>query len=95
SPALQTYTQSMERLFKILEFDSFVQTVEMPGIITATNSTALKGNKVEWNVNSDSFLVTTNNMFVESRIVNYWAFIVTGFILLGFVTVILLQGFKK
>ena len=94
-PPLQTYTKAMEKLFKILEFDGFVQIVEMPGIITATNSSELKGSRVEWNVNADSFLVKANSMVVESRVVNYWAFVLTSIVLLLLIIILLMKGFRK
>jgi len=94
-PALQKYNESMEKLLNILEFENFIQTVEMPGIITETNSTELIGNQVRWEVGADSFLVKDDIMFVESRVVNYWAFIFTGIVFLLSIVVLLLKGFRK
>lgn len=94
-PVLQEYNESMIKLLNILEFEDFVQIVEMPGIITETNSSELKGNQVRWEVGADSFLVQDDVMFVESRIVNYWAFILTGIVFLLLIVVLLVKGFRK
>jgi hypothetical protein len=85
----------MEKLLNLLEFEGFKQTVEMPGIITETNSTELKGNQVSWEVEPDSFFVKEYVMHVESRVVNYWAFALTGIVFLLLIVVILFKGFKK
>lgn len=94
-PVLLTYNESMEKLLNILEFESFTQIVEMPGLITETNSTELKGNQVRWEVEADSFLVKDNMMYVESRVVNYWAFVMAGSVILALVTILVLKGFRR
>ena len=55
--------------------------VEMPGLITATNSTQLLGNTVSWHIHSLSFYFDDYEMHVESRVVNYWAFVIAGVVL--------------
>lgn len=68
-----------EHIMDMVEYDI---EVEMPGLITATNSTQLLGNTVNWHIHSLSFYFDDYEMYVESRVVNYWAFIVTGVVLL-------------
>ena len=67
----------------------------MPGIITETNSTNLIGNRVSWEVEADSFLLRDKVMMVESRVVNYWAFILTGLVVFGLLVLIVLKGFRR
>jgi len=71
--------------------DTYTQAVEMPGIITATNAKSVKGNKVSWRVHSERFLFEDYEMKVESRVVNRWAFIVSGIFLM---LVLILLFFK-
>ncbi|MCD4680983.1 MAG: hypothetical protein K8S00_11410 [Bacteroidales bacterium] len=60
----------------------YTVSVEMPGILTGTNSPSTKGNIVSWNVNTYSFLFEDVTMEVESRVINKWMFIIAGVILL-------------
>jgi hypothetical protein len=71
--------------------DAYSQTLEMPGLITETNSKSVTGNKVQWGVNPDKFLFYDYEMTVESRVVNRWAFVVSG---LFFFLVLILMFFK-
>ena len=69
-------------LLNAVFMDEYSQTVEMPGLITETNSILVTGNKVSWKVNGDKIIFHNYEMKVESRVVNRWAFIVSGIILL-------------
>ena len=69
-------------LLNAVFMDEYSQTVEMPGLITETNSISVTGNKVSWKVNGDKIIFHNYEMKVESRVVNRWAFIVSGIILL-------------
>ncbi|MCK5839803.1 MAG: hypothetical protein KAG99_08140 [Bacteroidales bacterium] len=66
----------------VFEMEDYKVTVELPGIITETNSLSTKGNKVLWNVNASSIIFEDYNMIVESRVVNSWMFIIAGVVLL-------------
>ncbi|MBN2411190.1 hypothetical protein JXQ31_05810 [candidate division KSB1 bacterium] len=67
--------------------------VIMPGLIIDTNAKTVEGNKVSWEIAPKSFLLSDYEMFVESRVVNKWAVVVTialvvfaaGILLLPFV----------
>lgn len=74
--------------------DEYLQEVEMPGLITHTNSVMLEGNVVRWHVSPMSVMIGGNDIYIESRVTNVWAFAVTGLVLLGLV-VILLSKMKK
>ena len=69
-------------LLNAVFMDEYSQTVEMPGLITETNSISVTGNKVSWKVNGDKFIFKDYEMRVESRVVNKWAFVVSGLLLL-------------
>ena len=66
----------------------------MPGLITATNSSMLNGNEVRWDFTGNSVMLTDYKIFVESRVVNYWAFVVSGVVLLLLVILLIIKAFR-
>jgi hypothetical protein len=58
--------------------DTWTSAVQMPGLLLATNSTAVEGNTVSWKFESRQIHVGAYAMTAESRVTNYWAFIVTA-----------------
>ena len=74
--------------------DSYAQNVEMPGLITETNSISVTGNKVSWKVNSDKIIFQDYEMRVESRVVNYWMFAITGLLMLLLIIFLLFKAFR-
>ena len=73
--------KELDILLNIMFMESYSQTVEMPGLITETNAISVTGSKVNWKVDPDRFLFEDYEMKVESRVVNQWAFIVSGLLL--------------
>jgi hypothetical protein len=73
---------------------NYTQTVEMPGLITETNSLSLKGNQVKWEVDPMSFLLTDYSMYVESRVVNYWMFVLTGIVVLSLIILLVIRSYR-
>lgn len=65
--------------------------VTMPGSIVETNSLISDGSTVEWRVNAYRLFLDNCNFTVESRVINYWAFLLT----LAFVVVILILIRKR
>jgi len=68
--------QALEMRFRLVEdhiLDSFHLQVSLPGLITATNSTAVKGSRVSWDVPLLAFCFFGKEMTVESRCLNWWA----------------------
>jgi hypothetical protein len=60
---------------------TYTNQISMPGVILTTNSKSVKGNTVEWKVDSDQFQYDDLVMNVESRSANVASFIVTGIII--------------
>jgi hypothetical protein len=60
--------------------DHYENYVTMPGLILDTNSEEIDGNTVSWELVHQYFLVKDYTMWVESRVVNRWALVVTGII---------------
>ncbi len=81
-------------LVNIYEMEDYKVFVELPGIITGTNSLSTKGKQVSWNVNPQSILFEDFEMKVESRVVNYWMFVIAGIVLLSFIGLILWKSRK-
>jgi len=79
---MELIDKKIELLFDIFEMEDYSVTVEMPGLLTNTNSPTIKGNQVHWKVSTMSFLFRDFEMESESRIVNSNMFIVAGILLL-------------
>lgn len=79
---------------QLFDMHDYHQHVEMPGLITETNAQVLKGNSVSWEVENGSFLFIDYSMHVESRVVNYWMFIITGLIILVLIILLILKVFR-
>lgn len=56
----------------------YTNQVTMPGLILDTNAKELEGSTVTWQFDGNRFLWEDHAMWVESRVVNQWAMIVTG-----------------
>ena len=84
----------MKLLLELLCMEEYDEVVEMSGLITKTNSKSITGNRVSWKVNADKFLFGDYEMFVESRVVNLWAFIVSGLVILAAVVLLVVKGRK-
>ena len=94
-PLFEGQYQKFLFITKLIEMEGFTNEVELPGLITSTNSTQVKGNQIRWKVDADSFLVRDYEMTAESRVVNKFGFIATGVILLLFVLILFLKSKKS
>jgi len=94
-PLFEEFRQHVEFLTDILGMEEFHVEAELPGVITKTNSNILAGNKISWDVFPMAFLLEDYTMSAESRIVNTWAFILTGLVLLGLVALLVYKNLKK
>ncbi len=90
-PVFQELNKKMKFLLDVLGMESYTVEVELPGIIMETNSTKLEGNKVEWKVDPMSIVLEDYEMYVESRIINKWAFYVAGVVLLLLIILLILR----
>jgi hypothetical protein len=83
------------RLFEnLLMAEEYRVEVEMPGLITATNSTEMIGNTVSWEVPNMSFFFEDYVMMVESRVINNWAFWLSGAVLLLLLIAMIVRIFR-
>ncbi|TSA26513.1 MAG: hypothetical protein D4R68_07290 [Ignavibacteriales bacterium] len=74
---------------------SYKNEVTMPGIILNTNAKTVEGNKVNWGFDENRFCYEDFTMMVQSRVINVWAFVVSGVIVLVVIILLLLPKFKK
>jgi hypothetical protein len=88
------FDEKLQFFNRIFEMEDYSQYVEMPGLITETNSLILKGNSVSWKVQNLYFLFSDYKMHVESRVVNYWMFALTGLLVLLLIIALLIKAFK-
>jgi hypothetical protein len=90
--AVEANAKEFEELEQKEEFESrilrndYKAHVVMPGLITDTNAPTVEGNKATWNKFMTSCYFGEYELWVESRVVNWWAIILTGaFVLIGVV----------
>jgi hypothetical protein len=62
--------------------DNWTSSVQMPGILLATNSTTVEGNSASWKFASGQIHIGEYVMTASSRVTNVWAFVVAGIIAL-------------
>ena len=90
---IKKFDLGIELLYKVFEMEDYTVVVVAPGLLTNTNSPSIVGNHVKWQVGTMSFLFEDYTMMVESRVVNYWRFVLTGVILV-ILAIVLLAKWK-
>jgi len=93
-PIFETLDRDSELLTNIYFMDAYTQMVQMPGLVIETNSPSINGNTVKWNVDVHSFLFKDLELYVVSRVINIWAFILAGLVFLGFIGLLIYRSFK-
>lgn len=64
----------------------------MPGLLLQTNADSISGNQTFWNINEKYFFAKDYKLIAKSRMVNKWAFILSGFIAVGLLILIFRKG---
>jgi hypothetical protein len=93
-PIFNDFMQKFEDLDLYIQLEGYTNEVEMPGLITATNSSALNGNLARWALEPTSFILTDCEMYVESRVINYWAFALAGAVVLLLLVLLAVKAFR-
>jgi hypothetical protein len=76
--------------------DEYINSVAMPGLIIETNSSSISDtNEAQWNVDWIKYLTDDYEMKVTSRIVNRWAFWVSGGLIILLLIYILIRRLYK
>lgn len=60
----------------------------MPGVLLQTNADSISDNQTFWNFNEKYFFAKDYQLVAKSRIVNKWAYILSGFIVVGLLILI-------
>ena len=94
-PLFAEFDRRTELWQKALDLDGYAVEVELPGLITVTNSNMLKGNEVRWEFRSTVLFFRDTVFFVESRVINYWAFIIAGIVLFALVIVLVVKAVRS
>jgi hypothetical protein len=68
--------------------------IVMPGLLTATNARSIEGNRLTWEEFLGASYVADYTMWARSRVVNWWAVVLTGAVVL-FLAVIPLVWFMR
>ncbi len=88
------FNKKVQFFNSLVDMESYPETVEMPGLITETNSSMLKGNQVSWEVQPLNLMLVEYEMVVESRVVNNWAFVILGIVILLLIIVMVIKALK-
>jgi hypothetical protein len=75
--------------------NTYLTSVVMPGLITGTNAPTLEGNKASWKDYVKFGYFEDVTMWVESRVINWWAIIVTGVVIVALVVLFLAAIFRR
>ncbi|MBT3243518.1 MAG: hypothetical protein HN352_10225 [Bacteroidetes bacterium] len=82
------FTTKMDYFNEAMD-DNYRFVIRMPGLLVNTNSNEIEGNSLSWEIDYFEAFFEDYEMIAESRIVNIWAFIVTGlaiaFLLFGMI----------
>ena len=63
--------------------DNYFFSIKMPGLLIDTNSEQIEGSTLSWEVDFFDFYFNGLEMKAESRIINTWAFVVAGVVVLA------------
>jgi len=88
-PLFSVLNPKLEAFNNVFDMEQYVNEVELPGLITETNSVELQGNRVKWDVDSWSIMFEDREMYIESRVINVWGFILVGIVLLSLLFLII------
>lgn len=82
SPEILEYFNSKFDFFDKCSDDNYHFTIRMPGLLVESNSNKIEGSSLSWDVDFFDFYFYGMTMRAESRILNNWAFIVAGIVIL-------------
>jgi hypothetical protein len=78
-----------------INFKDYSVRIVMPGKVIGTNGFIDKTEALLWPVKSDFFMTEPYEMWAESKVINKWAWIMTGVFILFVVTGLLIRLFRK
>ena len=91
--------EEFTRQYKIIEgysiFNEYTNIIQIPGLILSTNTKTIEGNTLTWKYGLLQFLLMDYEMEVESRIINIWAFILSGLFILVIIAGITVGALRR
>jgi hypothetical protein len=97
-PLNEAWTKTMVFFYQAVEKDEggdFENVVTLPGLFLDTNAGEVKGNTATWSFKRPGQLELMDyEMHAESRVVNTWAFIVSGVVAVCFLILLLIPLFR-
>ena len=75
--------------------DNYYFSIKMPGLLTDTNSEQIEGPTLSWEIDFFDFYFRGLEMKAESRVINTWAFVLAGAIVLGLLLGLLWDAFRR
>ena len=75
--------------------NSYEIRADMPGMITATNSTSVEGSSVSWKDITNRCYIADYTMWVESRVIHWWAIFVTAAVVIGALALVVIGTIRS
>lgn len=94
-PLFDESNRKLKLFLQIFELNTYKQVVELPGLLTETNSISPVGNTISWQVDPMIYMLEDYTMYGESRVINYWGFVVSGIVLLLLILLLIFKTNKK
>jgi len=94
-PLFEQFNKKARFFESVIDMESYPETVEMPGLIIETNSAMLKGNQVSWEVQPFHLLFEEYELYAESRVINNWAFVILGVVLMLLIIILIVKAVKS
>jgi hypothetical protein len=94
-PLFQEFNLKTRFLGNLLTLEDFHVETVLPGLITGTNSSVLNGNRVTWEVFPMAFLLSDYPMEAESRVINVWAFVLAGIVVLALLCLLTIRSLRR
>jgi hypothetical protein len=89
------YAEAMKTQEEILMSGYKKAAIVMPGVLTGTNGRSIEGNRVVWEDFLGGAYVADYTMWATSRVINWWAVILTGAVVLFLASLPLVAMIRK
>jgi hypothetical protein len=95
APELREFERKLQFQEQLMGAPYNEASIVMPGIITGTNAESIEGNRLEWKGFMPKAYVGDVTMWAQSRVINWWAIIVTGLAVVALVVGVLIGAMGK
>ena len=75
--------------------NTYGNSIVMPGLVLDTNAPTLEGNRASWKDYMNIAYVQDFDMWVVSQVINWWAIVLTGFIVLGGLSLLVIAAIRR